>query len=493
MKIIKINIVRFGFFLLGAALLVGCSDEFLTKEPSGEITNSQFQEAAKWNPNILLGQTSGIISTTFVGGSGGTTNHDDFGQKSVDIATDLMSGDMVMSSVKYGWFGDDAKLLNSTPTKTRAYKLWRYYYRLIKASNSIFDIVGGDGKMPEAGTNNRIYYGQAKVLRAYAYFNLVNLYAKPYDVSKNDPALCIYTTQVGGTLPAKLSTVDEVYKLLIADLKEALVALDGFNRPTLDAPDASLAKAYLAYAYLSIGDNANAAKYSGEIIASSQYTILPLANLTTNGFNSVKNTNWMWGIDLTKDNTGALQTFWGQVDYYTYSYAAAGDYKMIPTNLYTQIPATDGRKGWFRTKAPLMPWGKFFDPGKKAMGDRLWENDEVYMRVEEMYLVNAEANARGNNLPEARAALKELLLQRDPTVAATVDTWNSAQLLDNLYFNWRVEMWGEGRGLLTMKRFKKTVVRGSNDFSYPGESFSYDNPKFTFSIPEDEVVNNPSL
>ena len=86
-----------------------------------------------------------------------------------------------------------------------------------------------------------------------------------------------------------------------------------------------------------------------------------------------------------------------------------------------------------------------------------------------------------------------MLLQRDPTVAATVDTWTSAQLLDNIYFNWRVEMWGEGRGLLTMKRFKKTVVRGSNDFSYPGESFSYDNPKFTFSIPEDEVVNNPSL
>ncbi|WP_255461423.1 hypothetical protein [Bacteroides sp. CACC 737] len=37
---------------------------------------------------------------------------------------------------------------------------------------------------------------------------------------------------------------------------------------------------------------------------------------------------------------------------------------------------------------------------------------------------------------------------------------NADQLLENIYYNWRVEMWAEGRGLLTLKRFHKSMVRG---------------------------------
>ncbi len=61
--------------------------------------------------------------------------------------------------------------------------LWRYYYRIIKACNEIFDTVGGDESVP-ANEDNQNYYAQAKALRAHSYFNLVNLYAKPYDIDK---------------------------------------------------------------------------------------------------------------------------------------------------------------------------------------------------------------------------------------------------------------------------------------------------------------------
>lgn len=45
------------------------------------------------------------------------------------------------------------------------------------------------------------------------------------------------------------------------------------------------------------------------------------------GFRSINIGSWMWAFDITKDNTGGLPTFWGQVDYFTYSYCSAGDYK----------------------------------------------------------------------------------------------------------------------------------------------------------------------
>lgn len=102
---------------LGLSLLLsGCGDSFLEKSPSDYITSGDLQEVAKWNSNILMGQALGTYSTTFAMNSGGTGGHDDFGQKSVDIATDLMSGDMVIMSQGYGWFEAAGSLTCTTTT-----------------------------------------------------------------------------------------------------------------------------------------------------------------------------------------------------------------------------------------------------------------------------------------------------------------------------------------------------------------------------------------
>ena len=81
----------------------GCSDSFLEKSPSDYITSGDLEEVAKWNTNILMGQALGTYSTTFAMSTGGVKGHDDFGQKAVDIATDLMSGDMVIMMKGNGW------------------------------------------------------------------------------------------------------------------------------------------------------------------------------------------------------------------------------------------------------------------------------------------------------------------------------------------------------------------------------------------------------
>jgi hypothetical protein len=36
--------------------------------------------------------------------SGGTTDHDDFGQKGYDIYTDMLCSDMVLAGLNYGWY-----------------------------------------------------------------------------------------------------------------------------------------------------------------------------------------------------------------------------------------------------------------------------------------------------------------------------------------------------------------------------------------------------
>lgn len=484
-------------------LFSGCNDSFLDKSPSNYISGTQIQEVAKWNSNILLGQALGTYSTTFAYGSGGVEGHDDFGQKAVDIATDLMSGDMVIAAQGYGWFeGAGALTCTTTTSNSYSYQFWRYYYRLIKAANEILDAVGGDEQVPENDAN-KIYYAQAKALRAHSYFNLVNLYAKPYMDDKAAPAIPVYRTQ--NTAEAlKRSTVEEVYNLIIKDLTEAIPLLEGFKRSsgTKDQIDEWIARGFLAYAYLMMGDYENAAKISEEVISGSAYTLMNKNEIINSGFNSVSIPGWMWAIDLTTSNSPALPTFWGHIDLFTYSYAFAGSEKLIDTNLYNSIPETDARKKWFtemdedkngnEVQLELTNWWKFYN-NKRIFGNREWYDDEVYMRVAEMYLINAEANARANHLPEARASLKVLLDQRDATVAAQLAGMGQEELLNALYYNWRVEMWGEGRGLLTMKRFKKTITRCEEDAMLPGRTYSYNDDRLVFKIPEREITSNPNL
>ena len=482
--------------LLSIAVLsmtfTSCSESYLDKEPTGFLTPEQLGEIAKVNPEAVRSMVSGLYALTFEFGTGGTEDHDDFGLKSFDITTDLMSGDMAMQGETYGWFSDASRLQGHRTTALRTYKFWRYHYRLIKNTNLILDILGGDEVIP-AKKELAYYYGEAKALRAYAYFQLVNMYAKQYNVDPNDLAVPVYGAKTTGIGPQL--TVADLYSFVETDLLQAIDALDGFTRTNKNEINQDVAKGMLAYVYLQMGNNAEAARLSGEIIADNQFPMLAKTEVSTTGFNNWSSANWMWAIDLTVDNSPALPTFWGQVDQFTYSYAWAGDAKIIDSDLFASIPATDARKNWF--DADGLPVWKFYD-GKRDASEggvnKTWDNDEVYMRIEEMYLINAEALARDNRLPEAKTSFKVFLNQRDETVAATVDAMDEKAFLALVEQNWRVEMWGEGRSLLTMKRFDSTHKRGANHLSgMAGVEVAAQDPRLIYEIPQAEILNNPNV
>ena len=107
---------------------------------------------------------------------------------------------------------------------------------------------------------------------------------------------------------------------------------------------------------------------------------------------------------MTRENTTALASFWGHMDIHTYSYAAAGGILGIDKKLYEEIPETDIRRKWFNTNSGYnyCPENKFYhgtmdsrhDPIKTGTlngVDRNWLNDVVYMRIEEAFLLAAEA------------------------------------------------------------------------------------------------------
>lgn len=504
--------------LFTAALLVlvsGCDEEFLEKKPTEQLSSDQIKEAAKDDPSLLNGNIAGLYSTMYNIFTGGTTGHDDFGQKGFDIYSDMLASDMVLAALNYGWYSTVARYQATKDyTLNATYIPWRYYYRIIFAANTVIDALGGtDAEQTEP--DQRHIMGQAKAMRAYAYFYLSHFYANGYGTG-TESILPIYTTTAVPNQP--LNTAEEVYDLIISDLTTAVEYLGDFNRSTKDQVDAAVAKGLLAYAYAARGTNAdlqNVVTLTDDIITNGGFTLLgPDAvvakfDATTgallnpeSGFNNVATPSWMWGVDLTLANNLDLVSWWGQVDMYTYSYAWAGDPKVIDNGLYASIRTDDLRKQQFVDifdEELYWPINKFYAQHRAAeMDDDEWggqrniTSDYVYMRVEEMYLLNAEAKAKLNQDALAIERLKELLALRI-TDYSYVDGLSGQALKDEIYLQTRIELWGEGKSFLALKRNKATITRGANHLFFAGESFSYDDDELTFPIPQAEVLNNPVL
>lgn len=488
----------------GLLSLTACQKDFLEQAPSELFTPDQINEAKKSNPDIDESFVNGAIETFFKSLQSTSRSHDDFAQKSFDICSDLMSGDMELEGGQsYGWFAKAAELKTFQKFDvSNNYSVWRISYRTISIANGFFRTAGGDDKLPSDAVP--LYnWGQLKTLRALAYLNLAHFYGKPYsEETKSSLVVPINRASDEGGKPNKLGTLQEVYDFIIKDLTQAIEAFDKAKvaRKSKQYIDASVARGALARAYMDTGNWEGAYKVADKLLTDqgAKYPLISAEKLLTNGFNNYETPEFIWGIDITKDNTGSLISFWGHMDVYTYSYASVGAYKGINKYLQDQIPEYDLRKGWFAADNGT-PTGKFFSTSKpKIMGDREWLSDIVFMRMAEMYLIASEAAARKGDDAQAKAILLKLLKERTaeasyPEVEAKIQQMSNAELLKEILYNWRVEMWGEGFSLTVMKRFKNDVQRSPRNIYFKDETIKWNDPRLTYETPRNETTNNPLI
>lgn len=486
------------YCVIAASLLnLGCSDDFLDPQRDTSIlTDADFAEFADQNPALVTGTLDGIYSY-MIEPRAITTNHYDFGQKGVDIWSDILSGDMALTASAYGWYDNTANLLSTVDfTRTENRTVWQYYYKVINISNNVIRSLGGNAATPETA-ETRYAMGQAKALRAYAYFYLAQLFQRGYDA--NQAILPYYD---GDTTNSAKVPASQIYGLIVSDLTSSIQLLDGYSRDAKHKVNKSVAQGLLAYTHAAMGNYAAARELSDAIITTGGFSLTTRAQLaypgTGAGFNDVNTASWMWGYDLTESMGQQLINWWGQMDNYTYSYASAGDRKAIDSGLFSLIPANDIRKSQFPTAGAtaLMPLNKFFDPARQVQGQYIISTDYIFMRVDEFYLLSAEAAAKTGDEAAAKARLVEILSSRYATADAARDYVNplSGQALqDAIYLQTRIEFWGEGKSYLALKRNRATVTRGSNHLFRAGETFSYSQDELSFQIPQLEINNNPSI
>jgi hypothetical protein len=198
------------------------------------------------------------------------------------------------------------------------------------------------------------------------------------------------------------------------------------------------------------------------------------------------------------------------MDYYSYSYQAVGNFRGIDRGLYDKIDDKDIRKfqfgsprratadnplTWTPGADPLIPARKFYNLNLVQFGQLPIEDDYVYMRITEMYLLSAEMNAVEGNDAAAKVRLKQVLANRfdDAADYAYVDALTGQDLIDEVVFQTKIEFLAEGKSYLLMKRRKLTNTRGSNHLNKVGTALSYDDPRLTFSIHQREITDNPNI
>lgn len=514
MKSIKI----FAISLVALFGLSGCAASWLDQEMTGSALTQE--EYNKMN-DAELGSVRGLYG--FLYSYGGA--HDYFGQKSIDIATDLMSSDLAMPSRGYGWFETDAQLIASY----REGYLWVYYYDIVMNANAVLRSLDAKGSLTD---EEKDAYAQALTMRAYCYYGIANnftpsagdletrsVYAYRGTGADYDLAPIYrqsYVNDKGLPVEQPLSTHKQVREFVRKDLLDAIELFNQSNMPRQSKlyANVDVARALLAYNYLQMAwlmsdeDEYNtqrcyeeAYKVAMDVIGSNNYQMLNRNEVLTTGFVDVNSKSWMWGLDVTAENSTGLASFWGHMDTHTYSYAYAGGYKCCDEMLYNMIDTNDIRKQWFNAENKYVQDWKFYDLNRGVTADEIdrdWKNDVVYLRIEEMYLVAAEAAYRAGNNGEARRVLSELMYERYKD-KAVVDNLlsNDANLLAQIYLNWRVEMFGEGRALMTWKRFSAdgytSKNRGSNHFYNAGKEVKSTDINILYRMPSTEAVYNNEI
>ena len=262
------------------------------------------------------------------------------------------------------------------------------------------------------------------------------------------------------------------------------------------------------------------------------YTPASIEEVSKPAFCDLNEHNWMWGVSIPKNiaeiSTASTPASWicsFSGDAYT---AGGGVYAMINVLLYNKISATDVRKGWWlnennespllnglvwtdtdkgisytgqeivdatitNVKEPFLGYTNVKFGCKDGIGSTTNINDWPLMRVEEMYLIKAEGLAKSNQVAQAKQVLSDFVkTYRDPAYDINSIT---RSLEDEIWFQRRVELWGEGFFTIDAKRLGKNIVRfHDNKPSNVPDAFKfnikYNDPWLNMRFPSTEMDNN---
>lgn len=475
------------YISIAAALLIAAScDKMNQLEPQGgNSLTSQVLQTNQTVPSRINASFNGMFTKLGAPDSVfGSGRPDDWGFLMIGFSGDIEAADVVLVNSGYNWFSTCGALTSRNADYANPYVRYAAPYNEIAAANEVIK------SYPEGTTDQAAIYNiaQAHAIRAFAYLNLAPYFQFGYAAGGRDlPCVPIVTEDTENFTENPRASVEEVYQLIISDLTYAIENLEGYVRPNKSRIDIQVAYALRARAYLNMQEWALAAADAEKALEG--YSPATMAEVSKPFLYDINEHNWIWGYDMQTDvameNPYATSSAWLR-SFSGDGYSAGTQvYSCCNSLLYDRIPDTDVRKGWWvnselespllagvtwdgvsgnavgpleidNVKTPFLPYTnvKF---GMFTVGGTSNDEDWPFIRAEEMILVQAEGLVKSGQTEAGKAVLEDFVrTYRDPSYSADA---GGRTLEDEIWFQRRVELWGEGFSNPDTRRLNKPLVR----------------------------------
>lgn len=469
-------------------LVMGGCKKFLAEVPPSQLSTENFFKTEA----DALGAIYGVYASI------GSGNNGTFWWQLMfmtDSPTDDMTIDPAVTNANF------VSLVGNRfdPNNSVVSEVWRDHYAAINRANAVI------GRVPSINMNeplrNRIV-GEAKFLRAFCYYHLVQLFGKVPLLSKEVTTLDDINTPQAE--PA------EVYAQIIKDLLDAEAALpvsttgNEIGRATKGAAQGMLAKVYLINKQWQ-----QAADKSNEVISSGTYqlqTNYRQVFASTNKNNreivfAIQSQSGFGGAYIGRGNILLIQTLsrGARAGAPNPGHFGSGNGLFYPTtNLMNSFETGDQRRSMIADTYTLGATVFNFKPIFFKYIDSNWitrastipqdgNSNFNFMRYAEVLLIRAEAL---NEIGSGNTIAFQLVNQVRARVGlpALLTSLSQVQLRDAIYRERRSELYAEGQRFYDLKRTDRFISVVTGQPGKQPQAF-----QLVYPIPQREIDINPLL
>lgn len=508
------TVSKYFFLAVAACLSLTACESMMDLQPEGATkTDALKQDAYNKIPANAAAEINAIYAQMIALYAGGTTGHNDFGVASCMMLLESEGQDWIGPNTGYNWFGY-ADFYARNYNAAVNLLMWNTYYKTIAACNMVCASTDPETTNPDLMAN----LGQARAVRAYCYSILAQLYQFTYN-AENASKPCVPIVHESLTAEQQAAnpraSLQEVYDFIMADLNYAIPAMEGWARADKAAADQAVAYGLRARVNMLLGNYADAAEDAKMAIQVSGAQPYTLADVSKPTFCHAEHNSVIWANMIVESNdvvqTGIINWPSHMSSLYTDGYTGVGTYREISSDLYSKISPTDVRKGWWldeNLESPLLdhpayagwkgngvPYANVkFGVPDDDMVNLVADADWTMMRYEEMILIQAEGLARSNQEAAAKALL-EGWVKANRDANYTCKASDEAGLVEEIWMQRRIELWGEGFAWFDLNRLEKPIIRTTSS-NWP-EAWIVDVDAHhdcrIWTLPDREIQNNDGI
>jgi hypothetical protein len=442
--------------LLGAA---GCSS-FLDVTPKTEVPADKAIVDATSARAAAAGIYDALQSGSYYGGN-------------YPVFLDL-SGDDVSHTGTFSTFRDaDGNVLTSDNSTIGG--IWNAIYDGINRANTVIARVPS---IPGLGaTEGDQITGEAYFVRALMYHDLIKVFGGPTPTDLGVPIRTTPTTSISETFNVSRATVGAVYTQINADLDKA----EALITQTEDTRRVSLGAVFALRARVKLyqKDYAAALAAADIVIDSGSYALAPRYSdlFSADGSDTPED---IFRLTFTPQDANNIAFLY-------LARTVGGRREVAPAVLFRSLyEATDKRRDWNIS----------FDASGRRYGSKypsaVGSEDIHIIRLGEIYLIKAEAEAQLNQLPEAVATLNAVRARAgaSPYVFGTAGATTQPEIVNLVIKERRLELVYEGHRFADLIRLGIAIPV----LTALHNNVAVDPAQARYPIPQAEIdVTGPSL